>query len=288
VRARTVDLDLLKRMREAGCVAVYYGFETGSPEMLKVMEKNLKLEDNLRAARATHDAGLFTMYQIILGMPGETPKTVRDTIGMLKQITEFLPDPPYRRLSINFAQALPGTPLYEYARQRGLVGPKQEDEEAYLLSVSDVPAGEDTTFLNFTRHPYLMVQSWRPRLLYETTVHWERCESQRARAPQAPALRSAARWGAYFNVLEIRYKHGWIVAVYPVRWAVIWGWTLVRIWQRSPAPIYFRRLWELGTWPFRRHQGLSDYRSLREIVKTNAPTPITENERSMIPLRLGR
>ena len=288
VRARTVDLDLLKRMREAGCVAIYYGFETGSPEMLKVMEKNLKLEDNLRAARATRDAGLFTIYQIILGMPGETPKTVRDTIEMIKQISEFLPDPPYRRLSINLAQALPGTPLYESARQRGLIGPTQDDEEAYLLSISNIPAGEDTKFLNFTRYPYLMVQSWRPRLLYETTAHWIRCQAQRALVPPTTGPSSKARWGSYFNVLEIRYDHRWLLAVYPVRWAVIWGWTLVRIWQRSPIALYFHRLWELVTWPLRRHEGLSDYQSLRQIVKTSTPEPVTDSERSMIPLRLGR
>jgi radical SAM superfamily enzyme YgiQ (UPF0313 family) len=287
VRARSVDPDLLRRMRDAGCVAVYYGFESGSPEILKVMEKNLKLEDNLKAALATRDAGLFTIYQIILGMPGETPETVGHTIEMLKQITEFLPDPPYRRLSINFAQALPGTPLYEYARHRGLIGPTPDDEEAYLLSISDTAAGEDTRFLNFTGYPYLAVQSWRPRVLYETTVHWVRSRDTRARTQESAALRTA-RWGSYFNVLEFRYDDRWLVALYPLRRAVIWAWTFLRIWQRSPAPLYFRRLWEFVTWPLRRHDGLTDYASLRQIMKTNAPAPVTESDRSMIPLRLGR
>lgn len=287
VRARSVDPDLLRRMRDAGCVAVYYGFETGSPDVLKVMEKNVKLEDNLKAAVATHEAGLFTIYQIILGMPGETPKTVGDTIGMLNQITEFLPDPPYRRLSINYAQALPGTPLYEYARHRGLIGPTQDDEEAYLLSISDTSAGEDTKFLNFTAYPYLLVQSWRPRLLFETTVHWERRRAVRARARQSGAL-ATARWGSYFNVLEFRYHRRWLLAVYPVRWAVIGAWTLLRLWPRSSAGDYVRRLWELVTWPLRKREGLSDYKSLREIMKTSAQAPVSDSERSMAPLRLGR
>lgn len=288
MRARTIEPERLKRMRDAGCVAVYYGFETGSPEILQVMEKNLTLEDNFRAARATHAAGMFTVYQLVLGMPGESPKTIRDTIDMVKQITEFLPDPPVTRLSINFAQALPGTPLYEYARLRGLIGPRMEDEEAYLLSVSDVPAGEDTTFLNFTGYPYLVVQSWRPHLLYEAMVHWGKHQGNRPAAGSATAIPSTARWGSYFNLLEVRYDPRWLVACYPFRWALIWGWTLVRTWQRSPATVYLRRVWELITWPLRRDRRAPDYRSLREIMRANAPVPKTVSEERMIPLRLGR
>ena len=39
--------------------------------------------------------------------------------------------------SINFAQALPGTPLYEAARSKGHIGQSLEDEEGYLLAISD-------------------------------------------------------------------------------------------------------------------------------------------------------
>ena len=203
VRAGTVDLELLKAMRDAGCVAIYYGFESGSPEILKVMEKKLDLEHNLNAARWTHEAGLFTIYQLVLGMPGETHSTIRDTIEMVKQITAFLPDPPSNRLSPNFIQALPGTPVYEHARTIGLIGSTLEEEEAYLLSISDVDAGDDTKFLNFTNYPYLTVQSWRPRVMYEATAHWHRVRAIEKRAAPAPSDESAFKAyqeGGYFNL----------------------------------------------------------------------------------------
>ena len=287
MRARTIDLPLLKRMRDAGCVAVYYGFETGSPDILKVMEKNLKLDDNLNAARATHEAGLFTIYQLVLGMPGETPRTVRETLEMVKQITEFLPDPPYKRVSINFAQALPGTPLYEYARFKGLIGPTLQDEETYLLSVSDTPAGNDTTFIDFTGYPYLTVQTWRPRILYEATVHWLR---QRKQCPErgAATTSSTGGWGSYFNLLELQRHPRWLVPLYPLRWALIWTWTLVRTWGRTPSRLYWQRLGESLMSPLRRNRDVPDYRSLREIMRTSAPAPQTLSEQSVIPLRLGR
>ena len=39
MRVRSVKGDILKKMRDAGCVAVYFGMESGSDKMLKVMEK---------------------------------------------------------------------------------------------------------------------------------------------------------------------------------------------------------------------------------------------------------
>src|SRR2546428_893087 len=111
------------------------------------MKKKLDLADNFNAARSTYQADLYTVYQLVLAMPGETHRTISETIEMVKQITEFLPDPPYKRLSINYTQALPGTPVYEYARVKGLIGPKLEDEEEFLLAVSDVDAGDDAQTL---------------------------------------------------------------------------------------------------------------------------------------------
>lgn len=291
IRAGTGDPDRLKRMREAGCVAVYYGFETGSPEILDVMEKKLDLEDNFRATRSTYEAGLYTIYQLVLGMPGETHKTISDTVSMIKQITEFLPDPPYQRLSINYIQALPGTPVYEYARLRGLIGPRLEDEEAYLLSVSDTAAGDDTKFLNFTEYPYLTVQTWRARILYEATAHWYQYQGLKNRLPSLSfrhGLGTSTGWGTYFNLHDICFNPRLSQTLYPVRWLLIWCWTLVRTWRRSAVKIYVSRIWELATWPLWKHEPFRDYRSLRHVMRDIALGPGTESAKNMLPLRLGR
>ncbi len=70
VRCRTVDPNLLGRLKASGCVALYYGMESGSQRILDVMEKNTTVEVNANAARWTHDAGLQTVYQMVLAMPG--------------------------------------------------------------------------------------------------------------------------------------------------------------------------------------------------------------------------
>ena len=63
-------------------------------------------------------------------------------------------------LSINFAQALPGTPLYELARAKNLIGQTLDEEEEYLLRISDRDARDGETYTNFTDYPKLMLEKW--------------------------------------------------------------------------------------------------------------------------------
>jgi len=291
VRACTLDLELLKAMRDAGCVAIYYGFESGSPEILEVMEKKLRLEHNVKAARWTHEAGLFTIYQLVLGLPGETPSTIRDTIEMVKQITEFLPEPPFKRLSPNFIQALPGTPVYEYARASGLIGSTRKQEESYLLSISDVDAGDDTKFLNFTNYPYVIVQSWRPQIMYEATAHWHRVRARAGRSESSPSPNKtfkAYQEGGYFNLQALGGDPRIFVSLYPIRWLIIWAWTLRAVFRRSTKREFSFRILELLIWPFKKPRAFTDYRSLRHVMRDLGSQPATQTEQSMMPLRRGR
>lgn len=291
VRARSVDLDLLKRMRDAGCVAVYFGLETGSPDILEVMEKKIELSHNLSAAKWSHEAGIFTVYALVLGMPGETPRTIAETIEMVKQITEFLPEPPYKYLSPNYVQALPGTPVYEYARAKGFIGPTLEDEEAYLLTVSDVDAAVDTKFWNFTQYPYLIVRSWKRKIVYEATIHWVR--ARRGQNPLPLQLQSAQGFKRYkkwchFSLRQVEVHPELLMALSPIRWFLMWLWTLGSAFRHSSHRAFFKWVWELVTWRFKRRESFGDYRSLRRIMKDVAQKPKTQTEESTAPLRLGR
>lgn len=299
VRVRSVDRNLLARMRESGCVSVYYGMETGSPRMLKVMEKNATLEQNIQAARWTHEAGIYTIYQLVLGMPGETRETIAETIEFIKRVTEYLDEPPRRRLSINFIQALPGTPVYEYARSAGLIGPTLEDEERYLIQVSDVDAGDDLAFLNFTEYDYLTVQSWRSKILFEAEAHyyrmrrWKRMEpcSHAAIAPPAgpdDELAEDYSRGGYFNLGRIVlgpsfYRYGsWLCPLYQ---------TAVVLKKAVKVFPLWRVLELVGEWlacRIRKRPGLREDKSLRKVMVELMPAPVTDSDRAMKPLRDGR
>lgn len=311
VRCRTVDLDLLRRMKEAGCVSLEYGMETGSPRILEIMEKATDLQDNINAAKWTYEAGLHTTYKLLLAMPGEDHKTIAETTDFIKKITEFLPEPPRRRMSFTYIQALPGTPVYEYARDRGLIGKTLEDEEKYLLKISDVNTADDTKFLNFTNSDYFTVQTWKPKIVFDAQANWYKKHNWITEEAALKALyldyyeydddtEAAAEAEHYTKHGEFTLPH--VVAntpifyrilslpfCYPLRAMFPLVYVLSRKTSRElPKREYLSRLWQLVFNRLKPRLGLKDFRSLRKVMKDRTPTPATKSEESMLPLRDGR
>jgi radical SAM superfamily enzyme YgiQ (UPF0313 family) len=127
--------------------------------MLDVMEKRATVTDNLQAIKLCHKYKIFTVVGSLMGMPGETERTIQESIDNL---SSFIPDDidmPYE-LYRNFVQAVPGTPLYEYARRIGLIGKSLQDEERYIESLCEVNAEEIEHYLNFTDYQKEEVAYW--------------------------------------------------------------------------------------------------------------------------------
>ncbi len=164
MRVGQVSPDSIKMMKDAGCRSIIYGVEAGSERMLQVMEKRVSLKDNYNAIRWTVEAGLYTVPQLVIGMPGECPETIKETAEFLSYALTLDRSQDPKDVSINFALALPGTPLYEYGRSVGLIGATIEEEEQYLLLVSNTEAGDGTKTINFTDYPRLMLLSY-PRFI---------------------------------------------------------------------------------------------------------------------------
>jgi len=168
MRVNCITPEQISVMKDAGCVGILYGMETGSPRMLEIMEKKTKVEDNENAMRWTIEAGLLSIVQLVIGMPGENAETIDETISFCKKALTVSPTQNPNDLSINYAQALPGTALYEYARHNNLIGRSLSEEQEYLLKISDKDAHDEFATLNFTDSPTLEHQSWRPRITVET------------------------------------------------------------------------------------------------------------------------
>jgi anaerobic magnesium-protoporphyrin IX monomethyl ester cyclase len=161
MRVSTITNELIKMMKDAGCSSIYYGMETGSEKILEVMEKVTTVQQNKNTVKWMAENDVFTIVQLVLGMPGETQETVDETMEFANYFVEQSPKTDPNALSINFAQALPGTPLYEVARAKGLIGQSLEDEEDYLLEISDRDARDGEKTSNFTDHPKIFLEKWR-------------------------------------------------------------------------------------------------------------------------------
>ncbi len=79
-RVDTVSLRVLARMREAGCHTVSFGVESGNRDILKRIKKGITLEQVTDAVKMCNEAEINPHASFILGLPGETPETLKETV----------------------------------------------------------------------------------------------------------------------------------------------------------------------------------------------------------------
>lgn len=110
-----VDRELLVAMRRAGCYRLDFGIESGSPAVLKRINKPFTVDDSKRAFNLCRESGIRPNAYLIIGSPGETRESVSQTVRLMREIQ---PDvcTPNPGLWI-----LPDTDIYHMSLQQGLI-----------------------------------------------------------------------------------------------------------------------------------------------------------------------
>ncbi|MDD5136514.1 MAG: radical SAM protein [Candidatus Omnitrophica bacterium] len=116
-RAHLLDGPILSKLKEAGCVKIDFGVESGNEQVLSVIKKGERLEDFIRAARLVKKAGIESQSYFILGHPNETRKTAADTIDFAAKLNTD-------HVSIGIMVPYPGTEVAEMAA-KGAMGYKK-------------------------------------------------------------------------------------------------------------------------------------------------------------------
>ena len=136
----TTDFETLKAMKDAGCRLLIVGYESGDQQILKNIKKGATIERARQFTKDCHKLGLVVHGDFILGLPGETRETIRNTIAFAKELD-------VETIQVSVAHAYPGTELYDYAVKNGfMVGDnKMVDEGGHQLAhiqYPDLPADE--------------------------------------------------------------------------------------------------------------------------------------------------
>jgi len=139
-RVDKVDMDLLKCMKDSGCVALGFGVESGSQRILDNMNKGIKIEQAIEAIKATKKVGIQPIIQMMYGYEGEDEESIAQTVSFFKTIN--FPTMPFSPTT-----PLPGTVLYANAREKGLI--KNEDE--YVEKLDWGYCSEREILINFTK-----------------------------------------------------------------------------------------------------------------------------------------
>ena len=85
-RVNTVDYEMLKKLKKAGCERIHYGVESGNPDVLKVLRKGITLDQVRKAFALTKKVGISTLGYFMIGSPTETRQTIMQTIDFAKSI----------------------------------------------------------------------------------------------------------------------------------------------------------------------------------------------------------
>jgi radical SAM PhpK family P-methyltransferase len=85
LRCNIMDEELCELMAESNCAGVFLGIESGDADVLKVMKKVATPEQYLRGMKLLRESGIMTFASLIVGFPGETQRSVENTIALLRE-----------------------------------------------------------------------------------------------------------------------------------------------------------------------------------------------------------
>jgi len=82
----------LRKLRNAGCVMIFFGVESGSDAALRAMKKQLSSEQTLALARRIREFGIVPEYSMIFGNPENAEQDVADNIAFVRRVKKVNPD----------------------------------------------------------------------------------------------------------------------------------------------------------------------------------------------------
>jgi radical SAM superfamily enzyme YgiQ (UPF0313 family) len=155
-RIDTVDEEMLKLMRRAGCWYISYGVESGSQETLDRIGKKITLDMIRQRIELTRTCGIEAKGFFIIGFPWETEQAIRETV-------DFALSLPLSDLNIFPLTPFPGTAVYEQAK---LQGDFDDDwSKMDLQQIVYVPPGLTSQFLVGQIKKMLLRYYLRPRII---------------------------------------------------------------------------------------------------------------------------
>lgn len=123
-RVNVVTPEIVDLLKEAGCISIFYGLESGNQKILQTMSKKTTLEQIHDAVQLTKSRGIYVDYGIMFGQPGETGETLADSVKLIKDISYG----EYRAAKIFGCIPFPGSGLYDWCKEKGLI---KDDADFY-------------------------------------------------------------------------------------------------------------------------------------------------------------
>jgi radical SAM superfamily enzyme YgiQ (UPF0313 family) len=181
-RVDTIDAEMARAMRQAGCWMISFGIESGDQELLDAAGKGASVEEAERAVTVVKESGIKVAGHFVLGLPGETRESLDKTLALAA------------RLPLDFEQfycavPFPGSRLYDQAREKGWLQEgdfsRYRQDEAILelpgLSPGEVMAYRQSAYRQFYTRPRVALSAlsllspknlWRATSALKRFIGW--------------------------------------------------------------------------------------------------------------------
>ena len=171
-RVDTLSRNILEKMKDAGCITLFVGVESADQQLLDDLNKQTTIERIKKTFELTRELNVRTIASAVLGMPGDSKQSIRNTINFVKSL-----NPSYAVFSL--ATPYPGTQFYLKAKEENLI--KITDWSKYSLmtpvletmdcSLNELKKLQKKAFREFYLRPgYILRQTWMDGFIIVKTV----------------------------------------------------------------------------------------------------------------------
>lgn len=115
-----MTLELLKLMKEAGCMGIEFGTDAASANTISKMGKSFTVDDVRKVSKMCDDIGLEAAHYLILGGPGETEETLEETFAFMDEIN------PRAVIVMTGVRIYPNTGLEQMSINEGVIKKKED------------------------------------------------------------------------------------------------------------------------------------------------------------------
>lgn len=112
----------LEKLKDSGCYLLSFGAESGSPRILKKIDKDITREQILDSARKCLKHHIIPQYSFMVGLPGEEQEDIKQTISLIDELIGL--DPKVQILGPQAFRPYPGSTLYQECLDKGWQAPQ--------------------------------------------------------------------------------------------------------------------------------------------------------------------
>lgn len=126
-RLDVISKEMLLKLKETGFEDIAYGVESGSSKILKVINKKITKEQIKKAIKLTNEVGLNYYIFLMVGNPGETWETVKESARFLSEFENLKIE------NVGRLQIYPNTAIYELSKKQGII------DDSFWLTNKTIP-----------------------------------------------------------------------------------------------------------------------------------------------------